>query len=170
MSTYSFEIRGPHWETGEEITKTVIIDQKSRDFITQFEWKLKPVSGGPRDRYHAVREVSIGGRKQTVRMHRVLSEAARDTRTIHLDGNTLNNRLSNLVQRKLNPWTSRDSGFRGVHQIAAGRWRAEIEFAGLNYTLTPKDGVTDPVKAALLYNAAATKLYGTHASLNRIEV
>jgi len=168
MSTYSFRIFGKDPTTGESISRMVMIDRKDKGFISQFEWKLKPVSGTHKDRYHAVREVSIGGRKQTIRMHRVLSEASRDTRTIHLDGNTLNNRRSNLSQRKLNPWTGRDSGFRGVHQIAAGRWTASIEFAGIDYTLTPKDGVDNPVKAAVLYNEAATKLYGTHASLNEV--
>lgn len=168
MSGYSFAIYGKDPVTKRVISRTVTIDRKDKDFITQFEWKLKPVSGDKKGRFHAVRDVSIGGRKQTIRMHRVLSEASRDTRTVHIDGNTLNNKRSNLLQKKLNPWTGRESGFRGVHQIAAGRWKASISFAGLDYDLTPKGGVNDPVKAARLYNEAATKLYGSHASLNEV--
>lgn len=167
MSVYKFEVFGTDPDTGYKISRMVQIDSKDREAITQFTWTLKPVHGAP-GRYHAVREVRIGNRKQTIRMHRVISEAQRDTRTVHLDGNTLNNRRSNLAQRRLNPWTGRNSGFRGVHQTRAGRWEAKIEFAGLEYVLTPKGGVADPVAAARLFNEAALKLYGTHAHLNEV--
>ena len=167
MSAHSFQIHGFD-PSGRPVSKSVIIDHKDKDFITQFRWTLKPVEGTHPVRYHAVREVTIGGRKQTIRMHRLFSEGVRDTRTVHLDGNTLNNRRSNLSQRKLNPWTGRPSGFHGVHQIKAGRWKAEINFAGNDYLLTPNDGVSDPVIAARAYNAAAKKLYGNRATLNEV--
>jgi len=167
-AVHTFQISGFDPESGKKITRTVQIDREDKEFITQFNWTLKRVSGALPVRYHAVREVSIGGRKQTIRMHRVISEAASDTRTVHIDGNTLNNRRANLAQRKLNPWTGRVSGLIGVHQATAGRWTAQIEFAGLTYDLTPRGGVDDPAKAARVYNDAAMKLFGKHAVLNVI--
>lgn len=143
------------------------VDDADYKYLSQFAWKSKR-SDGTKANLHAVREVRIGQHRLTIRMHRVIAEPRSDQRIIHIDGNTLNNTRRNLQLRTLRPWTGRsqNSGYRGVHQVSTNRWKAEIDFAGNTHLLT--DSATDARSAAILYNEAAKKLYGSAAHLNDV--
>lgn len=145
-------------------SNTVVIDNKDYDFLSQFRWRSKK-SHGTVEIEHAVRDVTIGNKKVTVRMHRLITEADSDQVVFHLNGNGLDNRRSNLQLRTINPWTGRpdECGFIGVNQTGPSKWEAVISFAGNTYNLGEFD---DPEYAAETYDAAARSVYGTHAVVN----
>ena len=142
---------------------TAIVDDKDYPFLSQFKWYAK-LSEGSRNRWHAARCVDIGGKAVTIRMHRLITEADDDQMVYHINGDRLDNRRSNLQSRTINPWTGRASGFRGVHQVAFGTWRAEISFAGRKHLIGA--AYADPVEAAHAYDDAARRLFGTSALTN----
>lgn len=142
----------------------VLVDDADFSFLSQFSWRAKK-SDGSSNKLHAVRDVSLGDRKITVRMHRLVCEADKDQIVYHINGDTLDNRRRNLQIRTVNPWTGRpeESGFVGVHQIGTSIWKSEIEFAGNKYPL----GVFhSPEEAAHIYDSVARKLYGRNAITN----
>lgn len=144
---------------------TALVDDADFPFLNQFEWRAKR-SEGSANRIHAVRNVLVGNRKVTIRMHRLITEAGYDQHVYHLNGNGLDNRRKNLQLRTLKPWTGRPnlSGYRGVHQLGTNRWRAEIEFAGRIHALG--DAFASPKDAAIAYDQAAVLLYGDFARTN----
>ena len=144
----------------------LIVNDEDYPFMAQFkDWKRKE-SEGTEGKYHAVREIRLGQKRLTIRAHRLIVEARPDQRVTALDDNLLNCTRVNLHIRTLRPWTGRPmhSGFRGVHQINSGTWKAESEFAGQHIILSDK--CDDPVKGAHVYDAAARKLYGINAQTN----
>ena len=141
------------------------VDDADFEFLNQFDWRSKK-SDGSLDIFHAVRDVVINGKKITIRMHRLVTEANHDQDVFHIDGNGLNNVRRNLQLRTLKPWTGRPmgAGFRGVHQMHTNRWRAEISFAGRLHIIGEE---FDSAKgAAVAYDSIARKLYGTNAVTN----
>lgn len=142
-----------------------MVDDEDFEFLNQFEWKTK-VSDGSDKNLHAVREIRVGNKRMTIRMHRLVTEARFDDRVIHINGRTLDNRRSNLQKRRLRPWTGRpnNAGFRGVEQVATNRWKVTLDFAGRSHVLS--DTMDDPVRAAHLYDDAVLKLYGKNAITN----
>ena len=146
---------------GEE----TLVDDADYEFLSQFNWRPK-LSDGSYGNYHAVRDVVIGDKKLTVRMHRLITEAENDQIVFHINGDTLDNRRRNLQCYRSNPWTGRatKSGFKGVKQVAASLWRAEIEIGGHVHLLG--EHFEDPQVAAAAYDEAARAYYGKQAVTN----
>lgn len=142
---------------------TAIVDRKDYEFLSQFSWFAKESQGSP-GRFYAARNVTVGNHVVTVRMHRLITEADADQKVFFINDDTLDCRRANLQLRTINPWTGRASGFRGVHQIAYGGWRAEVTFAGQKHLIGT--GYSDPEEAALAYDAAARRLFGSAAMVN----
>ena len=93
----------------------------------------------------------------------------------HKDGNTLDNRKSNLQiitmqqnQFKKRKQKNNTSGYRGVYKIArCNKWMSEIKCDGIKYVLGrfySKD------EAAFVYNKMAVKLFGRFAVLNNVPI
>lgn len=140
-----------------------LVDDKDHPFLVQFLWRAKK-SDGTEDLFCAARDVVIGEKKLTVRMHRLITEADDDQMVFHINGNTMDNRRRNLQLRTVNPWTGRAAGFKGVHQIAYRKWRAEISFAGRRHTIG--EAYTSPSDAAVAYDQVAVRMFGAMAMTN----
>lgn len=92
----------------------------------------------------------------------------------HIDGNTLDNRKSNLqiithqqncIKRKIG--SNNTSGYRGVHWSNKDKkWASQI---GLNGTRLSLGLFESKEEAALVYNKKALELFGKFAVLNKVE-
>ena len=140
----------------------VKVDDADYDYLSKFSWRSKKSHGGTQS--HAVRDVTLGKKKVTVRMHRLITESDVNEHVFHVNGNGLDNRRSNLQKRVKNAWTGRadSSGYLGVDK--KGRWyHSEIEFTGRTYELGRFSSAEDAARA---YDDAARGLYGQHARVN----
>ena len=138
------------------------VDSKHYRTLNEFKWTGKKEKGGT----HAVRYVTIGDKKVTIRMHRVIAEARFDERVEHINGDTLDNRMKNLQSKVLRPYVSRphNCGYVGVNQCTAFHWNAHIKFSGKEYIIGDK--YRSSVDAARAYDTVAKKLFGESAVTN----
>lgn len=91
----------------------------------------------------------------------------------HIDGNPLNNRISNLrvVDATENAWNKgpnpqAKSGFKGVSwHKAAKKWQAQLSSGKTNYHLGYFD---DPVEAARVYEVLALELRGKYHRVQKL--
>lgn len=143
--------------------EVTLVDDQDYAYLNQFSWRSKR-SDGSKQLYHAVRDVAVGDKKLTIRMHRLITEADQDQMVLHINGDGLDNRRRNLQLRTVNPWTGRLSGFRGVHQVGFHRWRAEISYAGRVHLIG--DAFVDPRMAAVAYDEVAARMFGSMALTN----
>ena len=74
-----------------------IVDDDMLDYLSQWRWKAKP--NGSRNNVYAVRNVRVGGRCVTLRMHRVVAglDASNPLDVDHDNHNSLDNRRANLI-------------------------------------------------------------------------
>jgi len=90
-----------------------VVNDEDYEFLNQFQWYAKK-SAGTEDKYHAARGVAIIPKKNdTIRMHRLITEARHDAIVYHINGNTLDNRRGHdslLCRRK--------EGHRGVQGLS----------------------------------------------------
>jgi hypothetical protein len=142
---------------------TATVDDDDFDYVSQFTWRKKASDGGKQS--HVVRDVRLGGKKVTIRLHRLITEARPDDLVFHVNGNGLDNRKRNLQARQIRPWTTRTdtAALRGVNQIMNNTFTAEIEFTGRMYELGEFDS---PEAAGRAYDTAAIDLYGSDARTN----
>ena len=124
-------------------------------------------------RGYAVRKAWVpGGRglRVNVFLHRFLLDAPQHLGVDHVNGDTLDNRRSNLrlatqSQNLANRRVRRNaSGFRGVYRHGS-RWQAQIKQNGKQKHLGMFAKKLDAAKA---YNRAARTAFGSFATLNDI--
>jgi hypothetical protein len=142
---------------------SVKVDDDDYGYLSQFKWRGKKSDGS--EQRHAARDVRLGEKKVTVRMHRLLTEANSTLTVFHVNGDGLDNQKRNLQARPIRPWPSRasTSAYRGVRDVGSDKFAAEIEFTGRTYTL----GVFPTSEsAARVYDRAAQDLYGSNARTN----
>jgi hypothetical protein len=141
----------------------VVVDDDDYEFMSQFKWRGKFADGT--NHRHAVRDVNLGTKRVTIRMHRLITEASTESIVHHVNGDSLDNRKRNLQARQIRPWTARAdrSAFRGVDQVSGSQWAAQISFAGRKYRLGSFSNSTTAAKA---YDSAARNLYGHNARTN----
>lgn len=141
----------------------VVVDDDDFAYLSEFSWRKKKSDGGTQ--YHAVRDVNLGPKKITVRMHRLITEATNEELVFHVNGKGLDNRRRNLQSRQIRPWTGRadDSAYRGVEQVGSDSYSAEIEFAGNKHDLGTFSTAEDAARA---YDRVARDLYGSNARTN----
>ena len=133
------------------------------------EWVLsgrKWVASFSGRRWYVVR----GKGKTREYLHRLIANAGKGVVVDHIDGDTMNNTRSNLrlCSQQENTWNSKSrkscSGFKGVakHQ---GKWTARLTINGKNLYLGLFETKED---AAISYNNAAIKHFGSFARLNNV--
>ena len=111
---------------------------------------------------------------RAVKMHRLVVNAGKGDYVDHIDGNRLNNTLSNLriCSKKQNEYNSKiradnSSGFKGVSfDKRKDKYRAYINKDGHQYHLGYFWSAED---AAQAYNLMAQEFFGEYARLNPIE-
>jgi hypothetical protein len=109
------------------------------------------------------------GVSRSVYMHRAIMLPAGDERVDHANGNTLDNRRSNLrcctqsenIAHRLHAARS-SSGYFGVVWLR-GKWQAQIRVRGRQIHL---GRFSDPVEAAIARDKVALRSFGEFARLN----
>jgi hypothetical protein len=111
-------------------TFAVLFDAADRDLVAQHRWYV--IASSPPGRFYAK-----CGRIELC-MHRLIMGVPEGWDVDHINGDGLDNRRSNLrivsradnLRNRTRLNRNNSSGFRGVRQIANGRWRATAHHAG----------------------------------------
>jgi len=110
--------------------------------------------------------------KRSISLHRLITGATRGQTVDHINGDSLDNRRSNLRigtnAENIRNMRARGgtSKYKGVYLRPDKRWRAHITF---NYKKMNLGNHITEESAAIAYNAKATELFGEYARLNVIE-
>lgn len=126
------------------------VDEGDVEFLSRWRWHAKDRGDG---KFYAVRKVTVGGRRVTVPMARMVAGVA-EGEIDHINGDTLDNRRENLracshKQNMLNRRARHGGGsqFRGVSWYRpSGMWVAHFRREYVGYYL-------DEFDAAQAYNA-----------------
>lgn len=146
-----------------------IVDDEDYLLFNNYKWYA---SG--RVNIYAVRDILINGKKKSIRLHReILSVKTTNFIVDHINGNTLDNRKSNLRiclqkenMRNQKRKSTNTSGFKGVsYRKRDNTWRARIM---LDYKEVSLGTFKTKKSAAKAYNDAALKLHGKFAKLNEV--
>lgn len=149
--------------------KSVLVDDEDFDYLNQWKWHYHKSrnSGG----YAARHTTRSNGKRQRIFMHILINKTPVDLDTDHKNGDTLDNRRSNLrsITHQQNGWNRKSnfnstSGYKGVSwHKATGKWRVRV-CANSEREFTAY--FTDKTEAAKAYDAKAAELFGQYARLN----
>lgn len=141
---------------------SAIVDDEDYDFLMQWKWH---VVVGPKHVYAMRNSAPVDGRRHHILMHRVLNDTPEGFDTDHANGNSLDNRRSNLrtATRTQNMWNrapnrrcaSRHKGVSWHRQHR--KWVAAIQVNGRRRHIGLFD---DEDAAAAAYAARARKEFG----------
>ncbi len=150
---------------------SAIVDAADVDRLCAFRWCATVTKSG--HVYAMRRAKGADGKRHAIMMHRAVLDATPGLDVDHINGDTLDNRRSNLrlASRSQNAANrhreiASSSTYRGVHpNHRGGRWRASITHQGQRLLLGSFD---TREQAAAAYNAAALRLFGEFASPNTV--
>jgi hypothetical protein len=138
------------------------------EWVCDYKWRAKLNKGG---HWYAIRSAGPVGRRTNPYLHRAILNVSPDAHVDHTNGDGLDNKRENLrvVTRNQNMWNTNghsdsSSRFKGVSWFSKNRkWVARISKAGRRFNL----GVFKcEIEAALVYDYAAARLFGSFAKLN----
>jgi hypothetical protein len=147
----------------------VLVDEEDFELLNSFKWGIIK----NKTHTYAARGTRKNGVYSKILMHRFIMNAPKDQMVDHRNGNTLDNRKSNLrlATRAMNLQNSKlrsDSNckYKGVskrgHKFVARIQVAVDKRLFLGYFKTEEE-------AAKAYNKAATEHFGEFANLNKID-
>jgi len=147
-----------------------IVDDEDYEMLSAFSWSAYRYMAG---QVYAVRSVTIDGLQKKVGMHRVLLLPAPDQLVDHVNGDTLDNRRSNIrlcsrYENRLNSKVDRrsETGVKGVTRRSRnGKFRAHIGANGKRIWLGSFDSIEEAMDAR---NTAAMELHGEFARLSSL--
>lgn len=143
-----------------------IVDDDDYEYLSEYKW----YAAGSRKDY-ACRQFQKNRVKHYVYMHREIMQAPKDKVVDHINGDTLDNRKSNLRictvtenSRNSRKSKSNTTGYKGVHYYKArNNYSARIRVDGkdihLGYFKTPEE-------AHVAYSTAANIYFGEFARLS----
>jgi len=148
--------------------KITLVDDKDYDWLSQWKWCAKE-SGG--NKFYAIRRKPIIGTH--IYMHKQIMDALSNVEVDHINGDTLDNRKSNLRicvhkqnirNQKLS--SANSSGYKGVSWSKTNKkWHAYIKVNQKKINLGLFKNIKEAAKA---YNNAALKYFGEFARLNEL--
>lgn len=148
--------------------KYAIVDEMDYEWLSQWKWNYHKFGYAIRTQHICItdnKQIKVG-----IRMHRLIMDAADGLDVDHINGDTIDNRRSNLrvCSRSENMMNQRKtrgtSKYKGVYWNAERKkWMARLKIDKktifLGRFLSQED-------AALAYNNAATQYFGEFARLN----
>ncbi len=163
---------------------TVLYDAEDHDKVSNHKWRLRKDSpnrpdvfyvvatiGHPDGSWHTRPNGTRRKRQTTLLMHRLIMDAPKGMEVDHINGNSLDNRKSNLRictrsqnQRNSGPLKNNTSGYKGVvryHRIK--KWAARIKHNSKSIHIGCYD---DKEEAARARDKKAKELHGEYAYLN----
>lgn len=156
--------------TGKEAPCYALIDPDDAERVLLHKWSYTRGADplGPR---YANAELFVNGRRKFIKLHRYIMNAPDGVLVDHINGDTLDNRKSNLrfVTDAQNVYNARKrkfghSRFKGVSRVKGSpRWRAFICENRRQIHLGMFDNEMDAARA---YDVAAKQRWGEYASLN----
>ena len=141
-----------------------IVDAEDYEKVNKYKWLAK--RSGKNSEYYARRNTHIDGKRKTLWMSRVVMDTPGAVQVDHINGNTLDNRKSNLRfcshtenmrNRKLQK--NNKLGIKGVY-CDRNKFKAQIGFNGKNITLGRFNVLGDADSA---YRVAEEKYFGEFA-------
>lgn len=142
--------------------KICLVDEEDFEYLSQFKWYLlKNINAKT---FYATAWIG----KKTVKMHRVIMRARSGVLVDHVDYNGLNNQKYNLrfcnhSQNVMNTPKNNSTGFRGVVRKCQNCYCARVV---INKKRVIIGHYKTAQEAAIKYNEAAIKHYGSFAILN----
>ena len=148
---------GGHGFVGLTSGKAALFDPEDVSLVSGVRWSSLQ-SGG---RKFYARSWISGAR---VMMHRLIGQPKDSECIDHINGDTLDNRRSNLRacshaenMRNKRPQSGAESSYRGVHRGRRGGWDFQVYAQGVRIRGT---GFETEIEAAQAYDAAAAFLHG----------
>lgn len=148
-----------------------IVDDEDYDVLNQWKWCADYCKSGKK--FYAKRTCYLNGKKR-IRMHRFVTNTTdRNIEVDHINGNSLDNRKSNLRpcsksrnQQNRNKTINNKSGYKGVawHKISK-KWIVRIGVNSIKIHIGRYDCVKEAARA---YNSAAIIYHGEFAYLNEV--
>jgi hypothetical protein len=145
--------------------KSAIVDDEWYPYLNQFNWQAR--YDRTTGKWYAARQVH----RKFIYMHREILNAPDGLHGDHINGDTLDNRRSNLrlATSAQNAWNrdkykNNTTGYKGVtYDKGRGKARAQITVHGKHRHLGWFD---DPREAALAYDQAARQYHGPYGCTN----
>lgn len=141
-----------------------LVDEEDFDRFISTSWWVSPSGNKP----YAAGRWSVGSSEAPQYLHRLIASAPADMTVDHVNGNSLDNRRSNLRICSFGEnafskrWPIGSSGYRGV-TVERAAWRAQIRVSGRRRRI---GAYATPEAAARAYDDAARSAFGPFAILN----
>ena len=148
-----------------------IVDDEDYEYLKRWSWYAHKDG----NTFYAVRKspkTKSGGKRQLVRMHRVILRAASNEMVDHKNGNGLNNRRRNIrfCTQSQNNYNyanyPHSSKYKGVSwKTDKGKWYVGIRSKGKHIFI---GSYVDEDEAGRAYDEKAKELFGKFARLNHV--
>ena len=146
--------------------RRVLLDDEDYERVKDMKWSA--IFTGRRA-YIVTSGLNEKGRRTTIYLHRLLMNPAPGECVDHINGDTFDNRRSNLRlatyaenARNCKVYKNNTSGFKGVRQ-SGNRWGVEVQFMNVKLHAS---GFQSAEEAAHFYDLIASRLFGEYARPN----